>query len=69
MAAKFDWGAYFQPTPKLFRQIGDTLLGASAFVATTTIIQGSEGMAIAAVWVGVAGKMITNFFKEPTTGE
>jgi hypothetical protein len=75
MAAKFDWKGYFEPTPKLFRKIGDSILGASAGISTTSLISALNTedekvkklliiVTIVSIVGGYFGKILTNFFKE-----
>lgn len=55
---------YFKPTPKLWRKIGDALLGVSSFVTAFTIPLNIDWIPITALCIGVIGKTLTNFFKE-----
>lgn len=54
---------YWQPTPKKWRKIGDSLLIASTFANTFEIVREDHEIAIAILIVGVIGKFITNFMK------
>lgn len=75
MAAKFDWKGYFEPTPRLFRKIGDGILGIGSSISATTLIVGlnveSEKtqhllMTITIITIALTtiGKFLSNFFKE-----
>lgn len=61
---KFDWNGYFKPTPKLFRKVGDALLGVSMMGVGFAIVEESKWIAITLLVTGVVGKFLTNFFKE-----
>ena len=63
---KFGWNEYFKPTPRLFRKIGDALMGAAVFAATWQIVVDNKGLAIAIMVIGMLGKFTTNFFSEVT---
>jgi len=56
---------YWQPTPKKWRKIGDSLLAVASFASTYQIISHNEKIALALMFVGIAGKFLTNFFNEP----
>jgi len=51
---------YFQPTPKRFRVLGDSLAAASLFVAGLNLNH-PKVMLIAGI-CGAVGKFVTNFF-------
>jgi hypothetical protein len=53
---------YFQPTPKRFRVLGDSLAGMSLFIAGLNL-DNPKLMLICGV-VGAVGKFITNFFTD-----
>jgi len=63
---------YYHPTPKFWRQVGDTIL-----IGTTTLsamMMGSPFSDTHKTWIifslnviGVIGKMITNLFKDETS--
>lgn len=60
---------YYQPTPKKWRKIGDAILFGTAAISTLMMGAPFEEHTISViVWalgvIGVAGKVITNFFKE-----
>lgn len=60
---------YYKPTPKKWRKIGDAILLGTATVSTLMMGAPFDDHTISVtVWVlsviGVAGKIITNFFKE-----
>lgn len=56
---------YQQPTPKKMRKIGDALLAAATFASTYSAITDHKILAIFFILVGVVGKFITNFYKDP----
>jgi hypothetical protein len=53
---------YFQPTPKRFRVLGDSIAAASLFVAGLNL-DNPKLMLISGV-CGAVGKFVTNFFAE-----
>lgn len=53
---------YFQPTPKRFRVLGDSLAAVSLFIAGLNL-DNPKLMLISGV-VGAVGKFITNFFTD-----
>ncbi len=53
---------YFQPTPKRFRILGDSIAAASLFIASQNL-DNPKLMIISGV-VGAVGKFITNFFTD-----
>lgn len=62
-------GNYYSPTPKKWRKIGDAILFATS--GMSALMMGapfSDHTIAVTVWalslIGVAGKVITNFFKE-----
>lgn len=68
---------YYKPTPKKWRQIGDSILAVGVFVTSggllafdklSLIFEPKELKIIIciALILGVSGKFITNFFKEET---
>ena len=61
---KFSWKGYYEPTPKLLRKIGDTLLAISSFASATSTINDDKDLAIAFLVIGVVGKILTNFFTD-----
>lgn len=52
--------SYFEPTPKRFRVLGDSLAAASLFVAGLNLDH-PQVMLIAGI-CGAVGKFVTNFF-------
>ena len=56
--------AYFLPTPKRFRVLGDSLASASVFVSTYAIINDHQSFGVFVLIGGWLGKFITNFFTE-----
>lgn len=62
---KFDWKSYWQPTPTLYRKIGDAILVfGSTLTATFAGAEAPPGLIIASVIFTATGKMVTNFFTE-----
>jgi hypothetical protein len=55
---------YWSPTPKRFRAIGDAILGAGSTLTLWAIDNNHKQMSIAALILTVAGKFLTNCFKE-----
>ena len=66
---------YWKPTPKKWRKIGDTILAVGTFITAGSLLAydqmkeiftPKEVKAIIAIAfiLGVAGKFLTNFFKE-----
>jgi hypothetical protein len=53
---------YFEPTPKRFRVLGDSIAAMSLFIAGLNI-DNPKLMLISGI-CGAAGKFITNFFVE-----
>jgi hypothetical protein len=53
---------YFEPTPKRFRVLGDSIAGASLFVASLNLDHPQVMLAIGIA--GGVGKLITNFFTD-----
>jgi len=56
---------YFEPTPKRFRVLGDSIAGASLFVAGLNLDH-PKLMLIIGIAGGV-GKFVTNFFTDETS--
>ena len=61
---KFGFNKYFKPTPYNLRRFGDSLLVASTFATTSSIILDKPGLAVIIVILGTLGKFITNFFAD-----
>lgn len=55
---------YWAPTPRKWRKIGDALLGASATLTTYAIANDIEWLALTSLFIGVAGKFLTNIFSK-----
>jgi len=55
---------YWQPTPKKWRKLGDSLLAAGTAVTGWAIMDEHKSIAVAALVATVAGKFLTNFFNE-----
>jgi hypothetical protein len=64
---KISWKRYFEPTPKRFRVLGDSLAAGSLFVAGLSIMTGHEKIAIGVAVAGWLGKFISNFFSDEDT--
>jgi len=73
--AKFDWGSYFEPTPKLFRKIGDSFLAVGSTISATTLIASLNVddpkvqkiltiAGIGTIILAAVGKFLSNFFKD-----
>lgn len=65
--AKASIKSYFQPTPKRFRVLGDSLASASVFVSSYAIINDMKSVAILVLASGWLGKFLTNFFTDETS--
>lgn len=61
---KFTWKGYWQPTPLMFRRIGDALLGIFSIVSVSSVITEHKDLAIASLVIGVIGKILSNFFTD-----
>jgi hypothetical protein len=61
---KFNIKSYFEPTPKRFRILGDSLASASVFISTYSIINDHKGFGLIVLISGWAGKFLTNFFTD-----
>ena len=61
---KFSQRSYFQPTPKNWRKLGDALLGAAGALTAFAIAKDIEVMAYISLFIGVFGKILTDFFAE-----
>lgn len=55
--------SYWQPTPVVFRRLGDALLSVSALITAAAIADGTTWLAYTSLAIGVIGKFLTNFFK------
>jgi hypothetical protein len=55
---------YFKPTPKKWRQIGDSILVCGTALSGCMAFMEYKEIAIIAMVLTVVGKFITNFFKE-----
>ena len=75
--ASFDWKHYFEPTPKLFRKIGDTILAGGTAISSITLISALNvedeklqklltTVTIVSVVLTFVGKILSNFFKDDT---
>jgi hypothetical protein len=52
--------SYFEPTPKLFRMIGDTLLSTGSIVTGYQIVYDQKTLALISLTLTIIGKFITN---------
>lgn len=57
---------YYKPTPKKWRQLGDSLLSVGTFVGSYAAFAEMKWVTIAVFALGVVGKFLTNFFKDDT---
>jgi hypothetical protein len=53
-----------KPTPKVWRQLGNSLLVVSATISGYTVYADEPIVAIITMLCGVVGKFLTNFFVE-----
>lgn len=61
---KFSLKSYHKPTPLMMRKFGDSLLAASSFSVTFSVVESNRKLAIIALIAGVVGKFLSNFFEE-----
>ena len=61
---KLKFKGYYEPTPQLFRKIGDSLMGISSAVTGYAIVEDSKALALTFLIIGVVGKFLSNFFTE-----
>jgi len=61
---KIAFKGYYEPTPQLFRKIGDGLMGVSSAVTGYAIVEESKILALSFLALGVLGKFLSNFFCE-----
>lgn len=61
---KFSWKGYWQPTPLMFRKIGDALLGIFSIVSVSSVITEHKDLAVASLIIGILGKILSNFFTD-----
>jgi len=66
---KFSWKGYWQPTPLMFRKIGDALLGIFSIVSVSSVITEHKDLAIASLIIGILGKILSNFFSDSPVSE
>ena len=65
--AQIDIKSYFQPTPALFRKIGDSiLLLGTTLSATFAVAEMGKWFVVSTVLLTWFGKTITNFFTDTT---
>jgi hypothetical protein len=55
---------YYNPTPAKWRKLGDALLGVSTFITGLAIYEDVKWVALIALFTGVVGKFLSNFFSE-----
>ena len=56
---------YSRPTPAKWRRLGDALLGVSTMMTAYAIAdEWSKYVSITALFIGVVGKFLSNFFAE-----
>jgi len=51
-----------QPTPALYRKLGDALLAISTTITAYAIADEIKWLSLSALFIGVAGKFLSNFF-------
>lgn len=51
---------YFEPTPKLFRMIGDTLLSLGSLLTGYQILCDEKTLALISLTLTILGKFVTN---------
>jgi hypothetical protein len=61
--------SYFQPTPKRFRILGDSLASASVMVSSYAIVNDMKQVALLVLVSGWLGKFLTNFFTDETNNQ
>jgi hypothetical protein len=57
------------PTPKMWRQLGNSLLAVSAAISGYTVYADEQVIALITMICGVVGKFLTNFFVEDNIAE
>jgi hypothetical protein len=58
---------YWKPTPKKIRKIADSLLAATTFGATMTVLNGMPVLGTILFVIGVVAKFVSNFVAEDET--
>lgn len=53
---------YYQPTPKKWRKLGDSILVFCSFVTGYAVIEEVKWLAIGFIILGGLGKAVSNFF-------
>jgi hypothetical protein len=66
---KFGIKHYMRPTPSLMRKLGDSILIFSSTISVYAIAEEIKWLALTTVFLGAAGKFITNLFTEEENGE
>lgn len=61
--------SYWQPTPVIWRKLGDSLLAAGTMAQTYTLVSGNDKYMQWVVICCIVGKFITNFVGEITLNE
>jgi hypothetical protein len=61
---KFSFKYYYCPTPKTWRKVGDSVLGSSIFLTSSSLIMNWHWLGLSALLLGSMGKFLTNFFSE-----
>jgi len=69
--AKYKLKSYWEPTPKLFRVIGDTFLSVGSTITAYGILEGDKKIALISLVSTILGKFLTNLatVPEPSTDE
>ena len=55
---------YYEPTPKKWRKLGDSLLAVSTLITASAISQDNANLAYISLAFGIVGKFLTNFFSD-----
>lgn len=64
---KLSLKSYYEPTPKNFRKLGDTILIIGTTITGSLVVTDHRWLAIVGLVLTVTGKVITNFFSEDAT--
>ena len=59
---KFTWSGYWKPTPKEIRKIADSILAAGMTMATYSIFNSHEKLALSVMVACGIAKFVSNFF-------
>ena len=61
---KFSSRSYMQPTPRNLRKLGDAVLSVALFITAAAIAKDVDVLGYISLFLGGAGKFLTNFFAE-----